>query len=192
MGIPDRFLRHSVRRGEVLPRGCLTRATVEVWERKDEPILLLALPRSGALPKPVLSYLQTADAETAKLTYKCRNRTPWYSVPDVHTPDFFLTYMSGTEPNLVRNEAGCTGTNSVHMIRLRGEQSARFLELAWRSNFVRLSCELEGHPLGGGMLKLEPREAGRILLPPGDMEAFDETIVAEAVTTMRSWRHIAG
>lgn len=192
LGIPDRFLRHSVRRGEVLPAGRLTRATVDTWERRDDPILLLALPRSGALPKPVLSYLQTADAETAKQSYKCRNRTPWYSVPDVHTPDFFLTYMSGVEANLVRNEAGCTGTNSVHMIRLHRQQNARFLETAWRSSLVRLSCELEGHPLGGGMLKLEPREAGRILLPPDDMPEFDEAIVADAVSTMRSWRHIAG
>jgi len=33
------------------------------------------------------------------------------------------------------------------------------------SNFVKLSCELEGHALGGGMLKLEPREAARIVMP---------------------------
>jgi len=190
--IPNRLLRQTVRRGEVLPRERLTRATVEAWERNDEPILLLALPRSGTLPKPVMNYLETEDAKTAKLTYKCRNRTPWYSVPDVNTPDFFLSYMSGLQPNLVRNEAECTGTNSVHMVRLRRRQDARFLETAWRSSLVRLSCELEGHPLGGGMLKLEPREAGRILLPPVDMPAYDEAIVTEALATMRSWRHIAG
>jgi hypothetical protein len=36
------------------------------------------------------------------------------------------------------------------------------------SPFVQLSCEIEGHPLGGGMLKLEPREASQIALPGPD------------------------
>ena len=80
-GFPERLLRHSVRRGEALPNGRLTRATVEAWDRMDEPVLLLALPRTGTLPKTVLSYLETEDAEAAKKTFKCRNGTPWYSVP---------------------------------------------------------------------------------------------------------------
>jgi hypothetical protein len=32
-------------------------------------------------------------------------------------------------------------------------------------DFIKLSCELEGHPLGGGVLKLKPREASRIPFP---------------------------
>ena len=59
--------------------------------------------------------------------------------------------------------------------------------------FVRLSCELEGHPLGGGVLKLEPREAGRIVLPPpATASVLSGPEVAEAVSTMRTWRHYDG
>ena len=58
--------------------------------------------------------------------------------------------------------------------------------------FVRLSCELEGHPLGGGMLKLEPREATRILFPAPAMAAeLSAAEAKEAVWTMRKWRHYA-
>lgn len=55
---------------------------------------------------------------------------------------------------------------------------------------MQLSCEIEGHPLGGGMLKLEPREATQIVLPgeevAGDINA---AVISDALETMRSWRH---
>ena len=112
-------------------------------------MLLLSLPGAplSALPEPVRRYLGTEEARRAREAYKCRARDPWYSVPDVQVPDFFLSYMSGAGPSLVRNEAGCTCTNSVHAVRLRPMVrpglAPDLLEL-WNSPLVRLSCELEG------------------------------------------------
>ncbi len=42
--------------------------------------------------------------------------------------------------------------------------------MAWHTSLTMLSCEIEGHSLGGSMLKLEPSEARRVLvaLPPDD------------------------
>jgi hypothetical protein len=55
---------------------------------------------------------------------------------------------------------------------------------------VQLSCEIEGHPLGGGMLKLEPREAGQILIPqPRIVPDLPVQVIADAVFKMRNWRH---
>ena len=62
----------------------------------------------------------------------------------------------------------------------------------WDTPFVRLSCELEGHPLGGGMLKLEPREATKIVFPtPAMASELSTADTREAVLTMRKWRHYA-
>ena len=49
-------------------------------------------------------------------------------------------------------------------LRLNGGLPLSELQDIWRQPIPQLSCELEGHPLGGGMLKLEPREAGNVLL----------------------------
>jgi adenine-specific DNA-methyltransferase len=104
----------------------------------------------------------------------------------------FLTYMSGREPDLVRNEAGCTCTNSVHSVRLRNCDAVSRLMSSWESPFLKLSCEKEGHALGGGMLKLEPGEANQLVFPPLDMlSRLNATIIDEAITTMRAWRHYA-
>lgn len=189
-GIPDAFIHPSVRNGRALPPGCLTAATVDSWRRADQPIMLLRLPKHPDLPRAVRRYLATEDARTAREAYKCRKRDPWYSVPDVQIPDMFLSYMSGRAPHLVRNGAGCTCTNSVHGVRIRDHAAMPALVAAWDSPFVRLSTELEGHPLGGGMLKLEPREAAKILFPaPGLLP--DTRAIGEAVATLRRWRHYA-
>lgn len=189
--IPGRFLLPTVRNGRALSKRHLTYDVVEGWRKADEPILLLNIPRhERSLPRAVLGYLDTEQAHRAKAGYKCRNREPWYSVPDVKVPDLFLTYMSGREAALVRNDAACTCTNSVHSVKMKRREEAPYVLQSWASSFAKLSCEIEGHPLGGGMLKLEPREAVEIVLPSrAAQRTIAADIVNEAVAVMRSWRH---
>jgi hypothetical protein len=188
-GIPAAFLHPTVRNGRALPPSRVTPAVVERWKRDDEPILLLKLAKSGALPRSVTRYLDTEQGREARKAYKCRVRDPWYSVPDVQIPDFFLSYMSGREPSLVRNDAQCTCTNSVHSVRIK-DQSARHRLSSWGSEIVQLSCELEGHPLGGGMLKVEPREAAQIVLPATrSLKRAQNHVIIDAINIMRAWRH---
>jgi len=188
-GIPKKFLHPAVRNGRALPAGAVTKAVVDGWMADDEPVLLLKLPKSAAtVPASVRKYLATDAGTNASKAFKCRTRSPWYSVPDVRVPDFFLTYMSGQRPNLVRNDAGCTCTNSVHGVQLRNGNWAAHLA-TWDSEIVQLSAELEGHPLGGGMLKLEPREASQIILPAVPVREDLRTVIANALVTLRTWRH---
>ena len=157
---------------------------------EDDPMLLLNLPKSSDLPRAVTRYLDTRAGQMARRSYKCRVRKQWFAIPDVRVPHYFLSYMSGVRPRLVQNEACCTHTNSVLGVRLRCSSASQYLS-TWHSAFVQLSAEIEGHPLGGGMLKLEPGEAAQIVLPRTNQvnDHHPETI-ANALNTMRKWRHI--
>ena len=194
LGIPAALLHPAVRNGRALPARSLTRATIARWQAADDPVMLLRLPkvRPADLPAAVRRYLDSSAGREAREAYKCRVREPWFSVPDVQTPDYFMSYMSGVSAGLVRNAGGATCTNSVHGVRVRDRAGmAAFLQ-SWDSPFMALSREIEGHPLGGGMLKLEPREAGQLLLAPPELRpalAANET--KDAVRTMRRWRHYA-
>ena len=190
--IPDRLLHPTVRNSRVLPAGELTKQTIDGWRRCDDPMMLLRIPKGAELPPGVSRYLNTDRGRQVRGAYKCRNRTPWYSVPDVQVPDFFLTYMSGRMPSLVRNSAAATCTNAVHSVRVRDKKGVGRIIESWDTPFVRLSCELEGHPLGGGMLKIEPREATKIVFPHPAMESeLSQADMMESVSTMRKWRHYA-
>ena len=191
-GIPQGLLQTTVRSARALPEGELTPDAVGCWRRNNDPMLLLRIPKTAPVPAKVRRYLDGAEGQRAREAYKCRHRNPWYSVPDVRVPDFFLSYMAGRAASLVRNAAGAACTNALHAVRLRTPTSAGDLLGAWRSPLANLSCELEGHALGGGMLKLEIKEASRVLLPlGGSAPQLPAAEIKEAVSVMRRWRHYA-
>ena len=192
--LPEKYLRVTVRNTEQLPSQVITNDTVRAWIASDEPVLLLDLNSAATpLPREVSDYLEEEQGIKARASYKCRHRNPWFAVPDIKVPDGFLSVMSGTRPSLVRNEAGCVCTNSLHAITMRPGAKFEMLEKGWHSSLATLGSELEGHPLGGGMLKLEPREAARIPLPVKKIKLTknEESTLAEATREMRLWRHHA-
>ena len=107
--------------------------------------------------------------------------------------------MSGKSPALAVNRGRCTCTNALLAVDLRfglfdagGPPGAQRLSTAWDSPAGRLSCELEGRPLGGGMLKLEPGEARHVLLVPDTVvNRTDGPLLEEGIEVMRQWRHVA-
>jgi adenine-specific DNA-methyltransferase len=191
-GIPEELTRVAVRKGDQLPADTVDTDTVTGWLGQNLPVLLLHLPPAASIPQAVRAYLDSPPGRKAREAYKCRVREPWYSVPGVTVPDGFLSCMCGIEGLLVRNAAGCVCTNSVHAVHMRNGASFRQLQRAWRTPLSRLSQEVEGHPLGGGLLKLEPREAGRVLVPMREfvLSAPDAHAVEAATEYARRWRHV--
>jgi hypothetical protein len=145
--------------------------TVEDWEEEHAAgggNLLLR----GELTSvdAIARYLEEGTRRGVPERYKCRARDPWYIVPHVHIGDAFVSCMSGRRPKLVLNRAGAAAPNTLHVARLRQEtgESPEAVASTWRTSLTGLSCEIEGHALGGGLLKLEPKEVRRVLLaiPP--------------------------
>ena len=191
MKVPGKLFRPTVRSGRELQAGAITEETVAGWRENDRPNFLLALGAETPLTDAVRRYLDSDTGKEVRQRYKCRVRTPWYAVPHVYVPDLFLSYMSGKGPALVENRARCTCTNAVHCVRLndRGVTAAQ-LRQWWETTLTSLSCEVEGHPLGGGVLKLEPREALNVLVSlNGDLDSGDERDLKEGVEILRRWRH---
>ena len=126
-------------------------------------------PSHGELPAGVRRYLEHGERLGVPDAFKCRTRSPWFCVPHVREPDAFLTYMSGSSPRLVSNDAGAVAPNNLHILKLHPITpfSRHALAALWQTSLTRLSVELEGHALGGGMLKMEPTEAESVLLPAG-------------------------
>jgi len=191
LGIPRDVLRVTIRKASQLPDDRVDATVVERWIAADEPVFLLNLKGIDPLPESVRRYLASERAGEVRTAYKCRTRTPWYAVPDVKVPDGFLTVMNGRSAALVKNDAGCVCTNSLHAVRLR--EGADFLQLqeGWKSPLAELGAEIEGHPLGGGMLKLEPKEVAQIPIP-GKRFRLSETeweTLLLSIDKMREWRH---
>ncbi len=189
LGISE-YLRASVTSGRQLQAGVIDASTVDRWRLEDRATFLVQVDPSSTISCSLGDYLASDAATIAQGRYKCRVRKPWYAVPNVIAPDMFLAYMSTDSPALARNDAGCVCSNAVHAMRLNAGVAVDDVQEAWAKPLTRLSCELEGHPLGGGLLKLEPGEAARVLLTT-DEDAGNDEHWREGIETMRRWRHRA-
>jgi hypothetical protein len=127
-----------------------------------------------------------ADGERLKVdqAYKCRVRRPWWRVPLVPSADIFLTYMNADTPRLCANEAGVRHLNSVHGLYLRAglaDLGRVTLPLGSLNSMTLLGAEMVGRSYGGGILKLEPREADLLPMPsPAVLESARDDLVARA------------
>lgn len=133
---------------------------------RGKKCFLMALPSVAKerLPQRLQEYLAHGEQQGVPERFKCRIRDAWFSVPHVRVADSFLSYMSGNGPRLVINRANVVAPNTLHLLRTDKGWRSESLAAGWNSSLTKLSCEIEGHALGGGMLKLEPTEAGNVLI----------------------------
>jgi adenine-specific DNA-methyltransferase len=114
------------------------------------------------------SYIQSGEDLDVNQAYKCRVRKPWWRVPYLRPADLFLTYMNADTPRLTSNGARAHHLNSVHGVYLRDGLRAdgmHLLPTAALNSVTLLGAETIGRAYGGGMLKIEPREADHLPVP---------------------------
>jgi len=129
---------------------------------------LLFRPDADRPSNAALRYIAEGERRGISGGYKCRARKPWWRVPLVRVADLFLTYMNHLHPRLIANGAGVHHLNSVHGVKLHvevQEAGRELLPLGNLNTLSLLSAEIVGRSYGGGILKLEPREAIRWLTP---------------------------
>lgn len=141
------------------------------WNRlrdAGEPVWIL-YPSDDEVDHPgLVDYLGVGEDAGVPNAYKCQVRTPWYRPPVVSAPDLFFTYMSHRYPRLIANKAGVSFVNSMHGVRLRPETprvAVDALPLLAFNSVTMLGAEVHGRSYGGGILKMEPKEAAALPLP---------------------------
>lgn len=129
------------------------------------------------------AYIEAGKAQEVDQAYKCRVRRPWWRTPLVRPADLFLTYMNADTPRLSTNKARAHHLNSVHGVYLQPEHrklGKDLLPLASLSAMTLLGAEIVGRAYGGGMLKLEPKEADALPVPtPAVVEAARAELSAQ-------------
>ena len=140
------------------------------WDRmrRDRARVYLFRPTEAKLSEGARRYIAHGEHLGVQNAYKCRVRSPWWRVPLVKTPDLFLTYMNHVAPRLISNRARLGHLNSIHGVTLAPglkRLGTDLLPMAAMNSLSLLGAELVGRAYGGGMLKLEPREADNLPLP---------------------------
>jgi adenine-specific DNA methylase len=129
--------------------------------------------------KSVSSYIDMGEGEKLHTRYKCRIRSPWYTVPSVYATEIGMLKRSHDIPRLILNEAGAYTTDTAY--RIRSKIPAKKLVQCFVNPLTALSAELEGRHYGGGVLELVPSEIEKLAIPlpkkvGGDLRKLDKMI----------------
>lgn len=112
----------------------------------------------------VSAYVELGVRQDLHTRYKCRVRSPWYTVPSVYSTEVGMLKRSHNTPRLILNRIGAYTTDTAYRIRTR-DVGAEKLVGCFVNPLTALSAELEGRHYGGGVLELIPSEIERLVVP---------------------------
>jgi adenine-specific DNA-methyltransferase len=136
----------------------------------------------------VLEYIAHGVAEELNKRYKCRIRTPWYTVPSVHSTEIGMLKRAHDMPRLIHNQLGAYTTDTAYRIRTK-TVGAEKLIYCFMNSLTGLSAELEGRHYGGGVLELVPSEIEKLILPIPDRITPD-IVTLDALVRTKSVREV--
>lgn len=111
------------------------------------------------------AYIEAGEDDSLHTRYKCRIRSPWFSVPSVYSTEIGMLKRSHDLPRLILNKVGAYTTDTAYRIRVLNGTSPEKLVACFINGLTALSAELEGRHYGGGVLELVPSEIEKMVLP---------------------------
>lgn len=112
----------------------------------------------------VRKYVETGEELSLHTRFKCRMRSPWYTVPSVYATQVGLLKRAHHAPRLILNKMNAYTTDTAYRIRSE-TANAEQLVGCFINPLTALSAELEGRHYGGGVLELVPSEIEKLLIP---------------------------
>lgn len=131
----------------------------------DRVHLLNISPEQAKKLSPKLrQYIEEGEQKEFHKGFKCSIRKPWFTVPSVWIPDGFAFRQIYDFPRMVLNDTEATSTDTIHRLSSKGAKPERIIANTY-TWLTAASAEIEGRSYGGGVLELEPTEAGKLLMP---------------------------
>lgn len=163
------FLRAIGRTRDHTDGRCLTSGHLDALDRQGRPTYLLSLGRTpvDALPPAVRAYLREGEAKGLPERPLIAQRKPWYRMETRLPPPWLFAYLGRRSCRFIRNEAGAvplTGFLCVYPHQATGmDHDAATKVLNDERTLANLGRVAKSY--GGGALKVEPRNLGRLAIP---------------------------
>ncbi|MFN4326090.1 MAG: N-6 DNA methylase [Azonexus sp.] len=137
----------------------------------------------GRIDAAAKAYIRQGEMQNLHSRYKCRVRSPWYTVPSVYATEIGMLKRSHDTPRLILNRMGAYTTDTAYRIRTLGVAAEKLVG-CFVNPLTALSAELEGRHYGGGVLELIPSEIERLLIPLPESAEVDLTELDEAIRAL--------
>ncbi|MGO4639874.1 N-6 DNA methylase [Mesorhizobium sp. 2RAF45] len=139
--------------------------------------------RKEAMHATAQKYIANGEAEKLHTRYKCRIRSPWFTVPSVYATEIGMLKRSHDTPRLILNTLRAYTTDTAYRLRA-SKVVAEKLVGAFINPLTALSAELEGRHYGGGVLELVPSEIEKLLVPVSEDAEIDLQELDKGIRSM--------
>jgi len=165
-GLPEQVLYPTVTRArELFAAGAALRDLTTLRRVIDVPEDLDCFDSTER--KAVLAFLRNAREAGVHEGYIAKHRRKWWHVGLYAPAPILATYMARRPPGFVRNVGGARHINIAHGLYPRENLPSRVLDRL--VDFLSSSVSLcDGRTYAGGLVKFEPREMERLLVPSPD------------------------
>jgi len=136
------------------------------------------------------AYIQLGEAQYLHTRYKCRVRSPWYTVPSVYSTEIGMLKRSHDTPRLIINQIGAYTTDTAYRIRTLNVVAEKLVG-CFINPLTALSAELESRHYGGGVLEMIPSEIERLLIPLPANVNIDLVDLDKAIRTVSTHQVLA-
>ncbi|TBZ78309.1 methyltransferase domain-containing protein [Rhizobium leguminosarum bv. viciae] len=143
--------------------------------------------REEGMSKSVRDYISAGEAQKLHTRYKCRVRSPWYTVPSVYSTEIGMLKRAHDTPRLILNTMGAYTTDTAYRIRTT-KIAAEKLVGAFINPLTSLSAELEGRHYGGGVLELIPSEIEKLVIPLTERAVVDLRELDKGIRSLSTHR----
>jgi adenine-specific DNA-methyltransferase len=137
---------------------------------------------TGKVDAAAKAYIKFGEQQSLHTRYKCRVRSPWYTVPSVYSTEIGMLKRSHDTPRLILNRIGAYTTDTAY--RIRSHVAAEKLVGCFINPLTALSAEMEGRHYGGGVLELIPSEIERLTIPLPAKATVDLADLDKAIRTL--------
>src|SRR5207247_2638545 len=118
--------------------------------RNGNPTNFIWFPNQAVVNDPAAkAYIRLGEQQNLHTRFKCRVRSPWFSVPSVYATEVGMLKRAHHTPRLILNKAGAYTTDTAYRIRSQ-KTTAERLVTCFFNPLTALSAELEGRHYGGG------------------------------------------
>ncbi|MCL1886725.1 MAG: N-6 DNA methylase [Betaproteobacteria bacterium] len=148
------------------------------------------LENKGKVDTAAETYIRQGEEQDLHTRYKCRIRTPWYTVPSVYATEIGMLKRAHDTPRLILNRIGAYTTDTAYRIRTRGVTPEKLVG-CFINPLTALSAELEGRHYGGGVLELIPSEIERLMIPLPEEANVDLVGLDNAIRNLPTYEVLA-
>lgn len=167
-GIPLDLLQPILAKGSMAPGLTMGRRELNAAREAGLACYLISSPSIPASNASITAYLKSYPKVDIAQVSTFKKRRNWHEPADQQIPDAFWPVMRDLGPKLILNPLGLHCTNTLHRLFFKDcvtQRQRKVIAIALQSTYAQLQAELCGRSYGAGVLKHEPRDVEKIIIP---------------------------